>query len=70
TLTGDMSGNFLVFDSANGKLLFKDHTQGSIAGGVITYGASGRQYVALTSGNISRLTWGAQGKPSIFIYSL
>ena len=70
TFTGDMDGNVLAFDSATGKVLFKDRTQGSIAGGVITYGAGGKQYVAATSGNISRLTWGAQGKPAIIVYSL
>jgi hypothetical protein len=59
----------LVFDSASGKVLYKDHTAGSIAGGVITYAANGKQYVALTSGNISRLTWGALGKPTLMIYS-
>ncbi len=70
TFTGDMSGNLLVFDSKTGKMLYKDHTPGSIAGGVITYEVNGKQYVAATSGNISRLTWGAQGVPAIVIYSL
>ena len=70
TFTGDMDGNVLAFDSANGHLLFKDKTQGSVAGGVVTYGINGKQYVAATSGNISRLTWGAQGKPSIVVYAL
>jgi alcohol dehydrogenase (cytochrome c) len=59
-----------VFESKSGKLLFKDHTPGSIAGGVITYEVNGKQYVAATSGNISRLTWGAQGVPAIVVYSL
>lgn len=70
TFTGDMANNFLVFDSSNGKVLFKDKTQGSIAGGVVTYSINGKQYVGATSGNISRLTWGAQGTPSIVVYAL
>lgn len=70
TFTGDMAGNFLVFDSSTGKVLFKDDTHGSIAGGVVTYLAGGKQYVAATSGNISRLTWGAQGRPSMVVYAL
>lgn len=70
TFTGDMGGDILVFDSKTGKVLFKDHTPGSIAGGVITYTVNGKQYVAATSGNISRLTWGAQGVPAIVIYAL
>lgn len=70
TFTGDMAGNVLALDSTNGHVLYKDKTQGSIAGGVVTYTVSGKQYVAATSGNISRLTWGAQGKPSIAVYAL
>jgi len=70
TFTGDMGSNFLVFNSVDGKLLFKDKTQGSIAGGVVTYEVNGKQYVAATSGNISRLTWGVQGSPSMVVYAL
>jgi alcohol dehydrogenase (cytochrome c) len=68
--TGDMGGNILVFDSATGKVLFKTLTQGSIAGSVITYAVNGKQYLAATSGNISRLTWGNSGTPTLLVYSL
>ncbi|MDN5937477.1 MAG: PQQ-binding-like beta-propeller repeat protein [Salinisphaera sp.] len=72
TFTGDMAGNFLVFDSVTGKLLLKSPTGGSLAGGVITYRLDGRQYVALTSGNVSRLTFAkaSGGHPSILVYAL
>jgi alcohol dehydrogenase (cytochrome c) len=70
TLAGDMGGKVLVFDSASGKLLFRDQTQGSIAGGVVTYAVNGTQYVAATSGNISRLTWGKSGVPTLVVYGL
>lgn len=70
TLTGDMGGNVLILDSANGKVLATFPTQGSIAGGVITYAIGGKQYVAATSGNISRLTWGNHGTPTILVYAL
>lgn len=70
TFTGDMLGHFLVLDSATGKLLFKDDTGGAVAGGVISYAEGGRQYVALTSGNVSRFTWGALGTPTLLIYAL
>ncbi len=70
TFAGDMGGNVLVLDSGTGKLLFKGPTQGSIAGGVVTYAVSGTQYVAATSGNISRLTWGKSGVPTLVVYSL
>jgi glucose dehydrogenase len=70
TFTGSMNGDVLAFDSATGRMLYRDHTPGSVAGGVITYAVNGKQYVGATSGNISRLTWGAQGLPSIVIYTL
>jgi alcohol dehydrogenase (cytochrome c) len=69
-LTGDMAGNFLALDSGSGKLLYKFNTGGAIAGGVITYALDGRQYVATTSGNISRLTFGALGSPTIVVLAL
>ncbi len=69
-LTGDMVGNLLVLDSKTGKLLRKLDTGGALAGGVITYSIDGRQYVASTSGNVSRLTFGELGKPSIVVYAL
>lgn len=70
TFTGCMNGDILAFDSRTGRLLYKDHTPGSIAGGVVTYAVNNKQYVAATSGNISRLTWGAQGTPSIVVYTI
>jgi alcohol dehydrogenase (cytochrome c) len=66
-MAGDNAGNFLVLDSASGKLLKKIETQGSISGGIVTYLIGGRQYVALDSGNISRTGFGANGRPSILI---
>ena len=62
-MTGDNEGNFLVLDSASGKLLKRISTQGSISGGIATYVVAGRQYIALTSGNISRTGFGAVGRP-------
>ena len=35
-LTGDLDGNFLVFDARNGSKLYSFNTAGPIAGGVIT----------------------------------
>jgi len=70
TFTGDMGGNFLAFESATGKLLLKTATGGALAGGVITYAFGGTQYVAITSGNVSRLSFGENGQPSVVIYAL
>lgn len=47
---GDMGGNFRTLRSSDGKVLFEKHFKGAIAGGVITYLANGKQYIAFTSG--------------------
>lgn len=70
TFTGDMGGNFFAFESTTGKVLLKKETGGALAGGVITYALGGRQYVAITSGNVSRLSFGENGKPSVVLYAL
>ena len=67
---GDNAGNFFVFDSDNGKVLKTVATGGSLSGGVITYENRGRQYVAFTSGNVSRSVYGASGRPSIVVMAL
>jgi alcohol dehydrogenase (cytochrome c) len=70
TFGGDMTGNFLVLDSATGKELVKTPTGGALAGGVITYERDGQQYVAVASGNVSRLTFGVSGSPTLIVYGL
>src|SRR6266478_4784119 len=71
-LTGDMAGNFLILESTTGRVLYKKDTGGALAGGVITYAVDGRQYIAFTSGNVSRSTYGlgATGAPTIIIMAL
>jgi alcohol dehydrogenase (cytochrome c) len=66
-LTGDSAGNFLALDSSSGALLKKMATGGAMAGGVITYAISGRQYVAIAAGNVSRTAFGALGKPTVIV---
>ena len=70
TFTGDLDGNFLVFNSKSGELIYKTQTGGAMAGGVVTYEARGKQYVALASGNVSRNAFGALGVPSVVIMAL
>lgn len=67
---GDMGGNVYALDSNDGKVAFKYATGGAIAGGVITYRIGETQYLAATSGNVSRLVWGESGLPSIVIFRL
>jgi alcohol dehydrogenase (cytochrome c) len=61
--TGDIAGNFYAFDKATGNLLHQVKVDGSIAGGIVTYSVDGTQYVALTSGNVSRSTSDTKGSP-------
>jgi alcohol dehydrogenase (cytochrome c) len=68
--TGDMQGNFLTLASRDGRELYKHATGGALAGGVITYMRGGTQYVAVASGNVSRLTFGEAGSPTVIVYAL
>ena len=68
--TGDLNGNFLALDATNGKILCKYNTKNAIAGGVITYRARGKQYVAVAAGNTSFVAWKVTGKPTLFIFGV
>ncbi|HYK26140.1 MAG TPA: PQQ-binding-like beta-propeller repeat protein [Steroidobacteraceae bacterium] len=70
TITGDIAGNLLVFESRTGQLLRKIPTGGALAGGVVTYAIGERQYVAFASGNVSPMAFGALGLPSVVIMAL
>jgi alcohol dehydrogenase (cytochrome c) len=67
---GDLAGNFYAFDAGTGNRLYTYATGGAIAGGVITYAVRGRQYVATTSGNVSRTTFQTAGSPTIIVFGL
>jgi PQQ-dependent dehydrogenase (methanol/ethanol family) len=68
--TGDLAGNLLVFNGKTGELVHKVQTGGALAGGVVTYEVSGRQYVAFASGNVSRMAFGALGLPNVVIMAI
>jgi alcohol dehydrogenase (cytochrome c) len=70
--TGDLGGTFYALDKASGKVLHKIATGGSVAGGVVTYLVGGKQYVATTSGNVSRSGSFpmAMGSPRLIVMSL
>ena len=70
TFTGDLGGNLFVFDSARGKILHQVDVGGAMAGGVVTYEISGKQYLAFAAGNISRNAFGDVGLPSVVIMTL
>jgi alcohol dehydrogenase (cytochrome c) len=68
--TGDADGNFLVLDSKTGKLLLRTAMTGPLAGGIVTYMIGGKQYVAFTTGNISRSAAELVGTPTMVIMAL
>ncbi len=67
---GDLAGNFYAFDASSGKVLFTYKFPGAIAGGVVTYAIGGKQYVATTSGNVSRTTFQTAGSPTLVVMAL
>lgn len=71
TFAGDIGGTLYAFRSTTGEVLNRIPTGGAIAGGIVSYIAQKRQYLAVTSGNISRSTWPqATGIPTLIIYRL
>jgi alcohol dehydrogenase (cytochrome c) len=70
TFTGDLAGNFLVFNSRTGAVLLKSPVGGAMAGGVVTYEVAGKQYVAFAAGNVSRNAFGDIGLPSVVVMTL
>ncbi len=68
--TGDLGGMFYAFNKNTGQLLHRINVGGAIAGGVISYVVDNKQYVATTSGNISRSTFQTAGSPRLVIMSV
>ncbi len=51
-------------------MLYRFNTGGAIGGGIATYTAGDRQYVAVTSGNASRTLWRTTGAPTLILFGL
>jgi alcohol dehydrogenase (cytochrome c) len=70
-LTGELTGDFLVFDAATGREAYRFNTGGPIGGGVTTYSLGGTQYVAVVSGSPSPFWVSANpGAPTVFVFAL
>jgi alcohol dehydrogenase (cytochrome c) len=69
-LTGDLDGNVLAYDAQSGKVLWQDGTGKAIGGGVISYEAKGKQYVAAAAGLNSAIWPVAGGTARIVVYAL
>ncbi|PKO49488.1 MAG: pyrrolo-quinoline quinone [Betaproteobacteria bacterium HGW-Betaproteobacteria-4] len=70
TFAGDTGGNFLALDSKTGEVLMAKKLDGALGGGIVTYAAKGKQFVAAVTGNISRVTFGGAGNPSLVLFGL
>ena len=70
-LTGELTGDFVVFDARSGDVLYRFNTGGPIGGGIVTYATGGRQYIAVASGSPSNF-WVDQspGAPTIVVFAL
>jgi alcohol dehydrogenase (cytochrome c) len=68
--TGDLNGKLLALDATSGTSLYRYDTKNAMAGGIITYLAGGKQYVAAAAGNTSFVAWKVTGRPTLFIFSL
>jgi alcohol dehydrogenase (cytochrome c) len=69
--TGELTGDFLALDARSGDVLYRFNTGGPMGGGVVTYTAGGKQYVAVASGSPSNF-WvaGNPGAPTIVVFTL
>lgn len=68
--TGDLDGNALAYDAATGKELWRTPTGKAIGGGVISYDAGGKQYVAVAAGMNSPIWPVKGGTARIVVYGL
>jgi outer membrane protein assembly factor BamB len=68
--TGTPTGEFWALSAKTGEVLYRFNTGGAIAGGISTYQAAGRQYVAVASGNASQTIWHSTGAPTLIVFAL
>ncbi|MGD9811250.1 MAG: PQQ-binding-like beta-propeller repeat protein [Sphingobium sp.] len=69
-MTADAAGNFLAFDKKDGKELYRFSMGGAAAGGVTSYSANGKQFIAVSSGNTSRTQPSTHGAATIIVFGL
>jgi alcohol dehydrogenase (cytochrome c) len=68
--TGDLDGHALAYDAASGKEMWRHDTGKAIGGGVISYEAGGRQYIAVATG-LNAATWLTKAGPArVVVYGL
>jgi alcohol dehydrogenase (cytochrome c) len=68
-ITGDLNGDFMVFDAATGKILHRVQTKQPIGGGVVTYQAGGKQFVGVAAG-LTDAIMQTKGQPVVIVFGL
>jgi alcohol dehydrogenase (cytochrome c) len=68
--TGELTGDFLVLDARDGKVLYRFNTGGPLNGGIITYAINGRQYIAVNSGNATGFWRAARASATVLLFAL
>ena len=68
--TGEVTGDFIVLDGRDGRVLYRFNTGGPINGGVISYAVNGKQYVAVMAGNATSFWQARPGSSTAIIFAL
>jgi alcohol dehydrogenase (cytochrome c) len=68
--TADLNGNFFAFDATTGRILRQMALNEPVGGGVITYAAHCKQFVAVAAGMTSPLLWHTTGTNQIAVFGL
>ncbi|CAA9506055.1 MAG: hypothetical protein AVDCRST_MAG09-1014 [uncultured Sphingomonas sp.] len=69
-LSGDLNGSKTALDTRNGKQLWKQNAGAPIGGGVITYLAGGKQYIAGAVGHTSGKWKTKGGNAKVAVYAM
>jgi alcohol dehydrogenase (cytochrome c) len=69
-MTGDLAGELIALDAAGGALLYRSNLgAGALDGGVVTYEAKGKQFVAVAAGD-NNATYKTKGENAIVVLAL
>lgn len=68
-ITGTTDGTLLMLDAQTGTELFKTNVGGAIGGGIITYEAGGKQFIAVAAGD-NNGTYQTKGQNTIVVLGL
>jgi alcohol dehydrogenase (cytochrome c) len=68
--TGELEGDFVALDAADGRVLYRFNTGGRLNGGLVSYEHDGRQYVAVAAGNANAFWRVPPASATIIVFGL